>query len=112
MINSCATAIFKRGSSFKFSLKLPESVPDGKFAGWTPTAQLRKHRDDRADSLIATVAVAWEDITTTRTLVINHPDTSDWPLGLADFDILLTAADGTKLHSATMFFDIQRSVTK
>ena len=112
MINNCQAAVFKRGSTFKFTLKLPDSVVDGTFQGWVPTAQIRKHRDDSTNGLIATIPVSWVNAQTARELRVNFNDTDAWPLGDADFDILLTAPDGTRLHSATMYFNIQRSVTK
>lgn len=108
----CKAATFKRGANFKFTFKLPTEVPEGQFAGWTPTAQIRRYLNDQENGLIATIPVAWGTAETINHLLVDSENTGKWPLGLAEFDILLTSPAGEKVMTATILFDIQRGITR
>lgn len=103
---------FKQGSTFSFAMAIPEDIDDGALANWIPTAQLRRDRNNGPQGLIADINVYWDDPVTARILIIHHNVTKDWPVGLAELDILFTSASGQTIRSTTVIFDIQRSITK
>lgn len=110
MRNPNNVATFKRGSSFALTLNLPEPA-HGRFTGWALRAQMRTDAHNRDGGLIADIPAEWTDETCTAIKVLYH-DTNGWALGPAAFDVLLTDPDtGTKVHSATMYFNIERSIT-
>ena len=111
-MNQCKAATFKRGANFKFTFKLPEDVPPGQFSGWTPTAQIRRFHNDEDRGLISNIPVAWGSGAQANHLLVNAPNTGAWPLGLAEFDVMLTSPSGEKVPTATILFDIQRGITK
>lgn len=96
------------GASFDLSLRIPSSFPDGYFAGWIPTSEVRSDKDDA----IATLDVEWADIVTTRVLRLRKLDTAAWPVCAARFDVCLKAPDGTRLYTTAQAFHIVRGVTR
>ena len=110
MRNPNNIATFKRGSSFAITFNLPAPA-HGRFTGWTLRAQMRTDAHNRNGGLIANIPATWTDSSCTAIKVLYH-DTDEWALGPAAFDILLTdPSTGTKVHSATMYFNIERSIT-
>ena len=103
---------FKRGQTFSFSMRIPDSIADGFLASWQPTAQLRRARNDSPSGLIAEIACYWLDPDTSRVLGFHHHPTDGWPLGPAEFDVLFTSAGGQTLRSNTILFDIVRGITR
>jgi hypothetical protein len=103
---------FKRGQTFSFLLEIPAEIDDGALNSWKPTAQLRRERDNTPTGKIADMNCFWADPGINRYLTVYHNNTGSWPLGLAEFDVLLTSSDGQQLRSTTALFDIQRGITK
>lgn len=106
---SCDPKLFihKRGASFFLLVRIPSAFADGHFAGWVPTAQVRTDKG----VLVADLVVAWQDPVTTRILELKCIDTTAWPLGSAEFDVRLTAADGFVVATSTANFHIVREAT-
>lgn len=105
---------FIRGQQFKFIMELPCDVPEGYFAGWTPSSQLRQLDNTGPAGLIADLVVTWEDAIKRIKLVFSFAgDTSDWPLGPAVFDVLFTKdSDQTKKRSLPVQIKIVHGVTQ
>lgn len=100
----------KRGDSFDYVTTIPDTYPDGYFAGWTVAAQVR---NPSSGALIANLEPSWADPATTRTLHLLKIDTSTWPVGKAEFDVQFTrASDGFKASTLTVEFAILKDVTK
>lgn len=111
-MNQCKAAVFKRGASFQFTFSFPESVTPGQFAGWTVRAELRRFRHPHAEGLISAIPAVWDNTETEARVTVTQHDTEAWPLGLAEFDILLTSPTGQKVLTSTLLFDIQRGITR
>jgi hypothetical protein len=102
---------FKRGQTFSFAMKIPDTIEDGFLRSWLPRAQLRKARNTSADGLIAEVSCFWADPKTTRLLTLHHSLTAKWPIGEAELDVVFTSAGGTQIRSRTIKFQIERGIT-
>lgn len=104
---------FKRGSTFSFMMKIPDTFADGFFRAYLPTAQLRRARNDQPNGLIADISCYWADPNTTRMLCFHNNSTDGWPLGLCELDAKFTAAaGGSKIRTNTVLFNIVRGITK
>lgn len=103
---------FARGTTFSFALAIPEQLEDGFFKNWVPAAQIRKARNDQPNGLIAKLACFWADPETTRVLIVHMLNTSHWPTGPAEMDILLRSVTGEVLRSTIQPFNIHRGITK
>lgn len=85
---------FVRGQTFEFVMELPETIPADWFGdtdiSTTLKSELRRCQNASDDGLIADLAPTWEagaEYTKIRFLVL---DTSEWPVGPAEFDVLFT----------------------
>lgn len=100
----------KRGDSFDYVTTVPDTFPDGYFAGWTVASQVR---NPSSGALIANLEPSWVDPDTTRQLRLLKIDTSTWPVGKAEFDVQFTrTSDGFKASTVTAEFTIVKDVTK
>lgn len=93
---------FIKGQTLEFLMDLPPTVPAEFFksvldagVGFLTTirTQLRKAGNASDDGFIADLQAVFEDppnCTQLRFTVPNTPDTSEWPLGLVEFDVLFT----------------------
>jgi hypothetical protein len=106
--------IFKRGPDFNITLSLPTYVVAGHFSTYTGTAQIRKYQDSTEEGLIADLVFEWIDPEDARSFTIKCTDTSDWPLGLAEMDVLLTGPgeNGAKIGTGTVLIQITRGITQ
>lgn len=102
---------FKRGATFNVTMALPSYVATGHFADWTPTAQLRRFEDDSAKGLLADLTFEWTDPEDARAFTLTATDTADWPLGLAEFDVMFTK-DDRKVRTKTTQIRIKRGITQ
>lgn len=102
---------FKRGGTFSATVKIPDIEPDGKFFHWFINARIRKHKDPSDCGSIATLYPAWIDPATTREISVVNIHTEDWPLGIAEWDILLTSPEGVKYLTPTNLVNIVSSVS-
>ena len=103
---------FKRGSTFAFKVKIPRSIPAGYYREWKVESQIRRAKNDGDSGHIADLSCRWEVIEHTRVLVISDNLTNEWPLGLAEVDVLLTSPDGIRQRTETLTFDIDRGITR
>lgn len=97
----------KRGASFDLTVRIPSRFADGHFAGWTLESQVR----DTKGGLIATLAATWVDPALARFIRLVALDTRAWPLGEAQFDIVLQAPDGFRWPTSTVTFTVVRGAT-
>lgn len=99
----------KRGDTFDYVAILPDTVPEGSFVDFLPTAQIR----DFADRLVANVECAWVDPVTTMSISLHVTDTSAWRLGPVSMDIQLKRpSDGVVRSTKTLNFAIVEDVTR
>lgn len=103
--------VHKRGQTFSYLMKIPDTISDGFMFSWKPTAQLRKARNSSPSGLIAMVNCSWAD-TKARTLLLHHNQTQEWPLGLAELDVKFESITGQVLKSNTLTFEIVPGVSK
>ncbi len=106
--------IFKRGPDFNVVLALPTYVASGFFTDYTGTAQIRRYQDDSEEGFIANIDFSWVDPVDARSFTLTNNDTADWPLGLAELDVVLTgpAPDNRKVGTAAVLLKIERSITR
>lgn len=102
----------KKGSTLSLVLNVPENIADGFLSSWTPSAQIRRHRNPQPSGFIAQLGCFWVDPTKARSVGVFNADTDDWPEGLADMDVLFTSADGQTIHSSTILVEISQGVTR
>lgn len=99
----------KRGDTFDFVAIFPDTVPEGSFLDFVPTAQIR----DFADRLVSNVECEWVDPLTTMSVSLHVSDTSQWRLGPVDMDIQLKRpSDGVVRSTSTLQFSIVEDVTR
>lgn len=110
MVQQINAVPFKRGASFSLALAIPETVVDGYFSTWTAKARIRRWLNTMPSGLIAELSCRWENPTLTRKLILEHHHTENWPIGLAQAEVIFTAADGRKTRSQTMLFDIRSGI--
>lgn len=103
---------FSKGTTFSFLMQIPDDIPAGLLKGYLPTAQLRKFKSNQANGLIADLNCFWADPKTTKLLTVYHNLTDDWPVGLAEMDVLFESANGSKIRSTTVQIQIVRGITK
>ena len=103
--------IIKKGADFSYTLEIPASIVGNRLTQTHPTAQLRRDRSNLPSDLIAELATRWVDPATGRKLEVSHQSTWDWPVGLAEFDVLFTTMDGRTEYSTTVKVDIQPGIT-
>lgn len=104
--------IFKRGGDFSIILTLPSYVQPDHFADWTATAQVRKYQNDGASGFIANLVFEWLPDSQHLGFRLTNEDTDNWPLGLAEMDVLFTSPTGKKTQTQTVIFKIDRGITR
>jgi hypothetical protein len=122
---------FVRGQTLEFVMELPCDVPKDYFHSSvvgppsvvTDTAlkaELRRLENAAADALIADLNAAWEPNTNYTKIRFKVANTSSWPIGPAEFDVLLTrtvtttppgSADVKTFRSLPVRITIQDGVT-
>ena len=103
---------FKRGSTFSYVLALPAQYQNGFFASWFPSAQIRKARNNQSNGLIADMSAFWLSENDHSKVSVYHSLTEQWPVGLAEMDILFTSVNGEKIYSNTLLFEIVGNITR
>lgn len=101
----------KRGDTFNYVAAIPLTKPDGYFAEFEPTCQIRR----RNGEVLATVAASWVDPVTTRLIHLKCDAnvTELWPLGYSKMDIQLTrAADNYVQSTTTIEVNIVEDITR
>lgn len=101
---------FKRGPDFLINLVLPAHL-QGLFLGWTPTASIRRYRDPTPRGFIANLEFSWCDPITTTVFQLKSEDTADWPLGVAELDVLFTSPDGQHQQTRTVRLRLEPALT-
>jgi len=105
--DSASKFSIKRGASFDLTVRIPSRFADGHFAGWALESQVR----DAKGGLIATLAATWVDPVPARYIRLVALDTRAWPLGDAQFDIVLRSPGGFRWPTSTATFAVVRGVT-
>lgn len=103
---------FVRGQTLDFIMYLPKNIPPNYFMNWTPTAQLRKLHNPTEEGFIADLDVTWADLEYTALRFRYLGDTSEWPLGPVEFDVVLTSPPGYKVRTLPVRFIIVPGVTR
>lgn len=104
---------FKRGTSFSFLLQIPDTVEDDFFEGWTLRSQARRNENNQPNGFIAEVSAEWIPDSLHKQIRIAFSDTSDWPIGMMDLDVLFSDTVTTdKIASKTIIFEIVPEVTQ
>ncbi len=104
--------IFKRGGDLSVVMSLPSYVETGHFSDWTPTVQLRRFQNDTPKGFIADLTFAWLDQAEARAFRITGNNTDNWPLGLAELDVLFTSPLGKKVNTQTVVIKIDRGISR
>lgn len=111
---------FVRGQNFVFSMELPPTVAADRFLEWTPTCQLRRLDNAGPSGVIAAVACDWRAGSRCTVLEFRFlapdselpGDTSAWPLGPVEFDVLFTHPTLGRLRSLPVRLEIVDGVTR
>ena len=101
----------KRGDTFNYVAAIPLNKPDGYFAEFEPTCQIRR----KNGSIMATVATSWVDPVTTRLIQLkcDASVTELWPIGEAKLDIQLTrVSDGYVQSTTTVEVEVVEDITR
>ena len=104
--------VFTRGQTFSFVMQLPDTIKNGFMRNYLPKAQIRKYKSNQANGLIADLNCFWADPKTTKMLTLYHNLTDNWPVGLAELDVVFEGADGTAIRSTTVVVQIVRGITR
>ena len=104
--------IFTSGQTFSFIMQIPDTVKSGALRHYLPKAQIRKYKSNQANGLIADLNCFWADPKTTKMLTLYHNLTDNWPVGLAELDVVFEGADGTSIRSTTVAVQIVRGITR
>lgn len=99
----------KRGTSFAYFYDMPTSLADGYFAsGWTMHCQAV---DAVTGLSVNAITPTWDNAVTTRTLRVQHDDTSAWPRTVW-VDVLFVHADGRRLSVRTVEVSMDPQVSR
>ena len=97
----------KRGDSLDFTATIPKQFPNGYFADWTVTSEVKKPDG----TLVANLDIVWADPLKTRILHIQKFDTKPWPIGRLLMDVQFVRQDGYTISSNTITLLIEKDVT-
>lgn len=105
---------FIRGQTLDFIMYLSKNIPPNYFMNWIPTAQLRKLHNPTKEGFIADLDVTWADLEYTALRIRYLGDTSKWPLGPVEFDVVLTPSPSSsyKVRTFPVRFTIVPEVTR
>jgi hypothetical protein len=111
---------FKQGATFSFLLQLPSLVSEGQLAGWTLKSQIRRQGNDQVSGFIADLEASWVDAEKAMTVRVFKSDTSQWPVGICEFDVVFTApvdaenptAAREVIKSVNVYVNVLGSVTE
>ena len=81
---------FIRGQSLWFKMKLPPKIQAAALFPYNLSCTLRRYKNPGENGFIANLSVGWTDSSATE-IEFSYPgETGEWPLGLAEFDVLFT----------------------
>jgi hypothetical protein len=100
---------FARGSTFEAIMSLAETVPDNYFSNYSTLSQIRRAGQLTNDGLIGVLDFTWLG---PRQFSLITNQTDDWPLGLAEFDVLFTAPDGRRIRTKTITLRIKAGISQ
>jgi hypothetical protein len=90
---------FARGSTFEAVMTLPQSVAENYFSSWQPLSQIRREGNLTSEGLIDDLTLAWLG---PREFILSSNDTDEWPLGIAEFDVLFSSNQGRRIRTKTL----------
>ena len=102
----------KVGATFKHEYIIPEKYLDGALKDHVIKVHLRKARSNLNSDFIAELNTTWLNPRTTRTLIIRHLATDNWPVGEAVFEIKLIDPIGNVEFLDEVEVLIKPSITK
>lgn len=113
-------AKFKVGATFSFLLQLPSIVEEAQFKGWSLKSQIRKQGNDQNSGFITELEASWVDPDTAMTVRVFKEDTTQWPVGILEFDVVFTAPIDPEnptvapaiVKSANVYVNCERGVTE
>lgn len=97
----------KRGASFDLKVRIPSKFADGHFAGWGLQSAVRTPNG----GLIATLNAEWVDPVVARFVHLQCLDTRAWPVGDAEFDVVLVSPTGFRWPTSTARFTLVKGPT-
>lgn len=103
---------FIKGQTLAFAMTLPDEVSEDQFKNWTLSSQLRRYQDRSPEGLIADLVCKWADEDKFKVITFYHNVTDNWPVGLAEFDVVLTSPQGQKVRTHPVVIYIQGGITQ
>lgn len=100
---------FTRGASFEAILTLPNSVAANYFDNWQALSQIRKEGNLTSSGLIDDLELTWLG---DREFILKANDTDNWPLGMAEFDVLFSSNAGRRIRTKTLRILIKAGPTQ
>lgn len=100
---------FARGASFEAVMSLPVNVPDSYFADWQALSQIRREGNLTKEGLIGDLTFKWLG---PREFVLSSNDTDNWPLGMAELDVLFTSRQGRRIRTKSLRLKIKAGPTR
>lgn len=104
--------VIRHGNPLILSIALPADEEDGTYSNWHPKAQFRKKGNDMPSGFVfETTDITWVDSITTKELTLTVKDTSKWPTGVLEFDVVLTSPGGQTYRTEKQTVEIQKGIT-
>lgn len=100
---------FARGSSFEAVMSLPLSVEEDYFLTWQALSQIRAEGNLTSGGLIGDLELKWLG---PRQFLLSSDDTDNWPLGMAEFDVLFSSNQGRRIRTKTLRINIKAGQTQ
>jgi hypothetical protein len=100
---------FARGSTFEAVISLPESIAENYFAEWQALSQIREEGNLTTDGIMGDLELSWLG---PRQFMLKTDDTDNWPLGMAEFDVLFSSGEGRRIRTKTVRIMIKDGPTK
>lgn len=97
----------KRGASFNLTVRIPSKFADGHFSGWGLQSAVRTPNG----GLIAPLTAVWVDPVVARFVHLQCLDTRAWPVGDAEFDVVLVSPTGFRWPTSTARFTLVKGPT-
>lgn len=101
-----------KGATFLAYLTIPSEYPRALFDNWELKSEIRKRKNPTPRGFIDELDVAWAPQMGSHVLSVYKKDTSKWPTGPAEVDIMLISPQGEVVQSSKVLFQIIRGVTQ
>lgn len=98
----------KRGTAFRLEVPSEENVT----IDWAHQSQARQVHNSLSAGFVANLHTEWKAVEDVLSVVITHKDTSKWPLGEVDMDVVFFSPAGTVLRSDTYQVNVLPGITQ